>query len=572
MDRFEQLLADYTEGALDLREAGELVELIRSDPALQRRFLDLVRIESVLRSEHTPAHMQADLERRVAMCLVEPAHLESTAEQVLDRIARIPSGRAPAARRRRRPPRLRRPASVWPWWGTALAASILILLGLTFNGQIGRLVDRFEPAAAACVARLERVEGAGTVWSGSTGEPASAGRALVGSDRIVMGAGGRAVVRLSDGTSLALGTGADLTLEGQVTPAARRVVFVAAGTVAAEVVPQPAGREFTVRTPHARVQALGTAFAVSVLPGSSRIDVQRGEVLVTNLANRETARLAAGTYAVVGERTVVAARSAFERGARDGPGAGPEVLYTFEERQGPTIRDVSGVGRPLDLRIPEPGAVRWLPGGGLSVREPTLLASAVPAEKVTDACRASGEVTVEVWIRPANSVQGATRQDGPARIVTLSDGYQTRNITLGQWADRFHVRVRRTGTGLGGEPAPVTRPAARTRPMHVVFTRARSGAMKFFVDGTDVYEGTEADSQVHDDPPVSPGDLLDWSREFRLGLANEFGGQRAWLGEYYLVAIYSRALTADEVGRNYRLGWQHRLVRDRAGGRQASRL
>jgi hypothetical protein len=34
-------------------------------------------------------------------------------------------------------------------------------------------------------------------------------------------------------------------------------------------------------------------------------------------------------------------------------------------------------------------------------------------------------------------------------------------------------------------------------------------------------------------------------------LANEFGAERSWLGEYQLVAIYSRALSSAEVGRNY---------------------
>ena len=39
------------------------------------------------------------------------------------------------------------------------------------------------------------------------------------------------------------------------------------------------------------------------------------------------------------------------------------------------------------------------------------------------------------------------------------------------------------------------------------------------------------------------GKLSGWDRNFRLSLANELTGDRPWLGELDLVAIYDRALT-----------------------------
>ena len=47
--------------------------------------------------------------------------------------------------------------------------------------------------------------------------------------------------------------------------------------------------------------------------------------------------------------------------------------------------------------------------------------------KVTTACRASNEVTLEAWIEPAN-----VSQDGPARILSISASKTERNLTLGQ--------------------------------------------------------------------------------------------------------------------------------------------
>ena len=54
------------------------------------------------------------------------------------------------------------------------------------------------------------------------------------------------------------------------------------------------------------------------------------------------------------------------------------------------------------------------------------------------------------------------------------------------------------------------------------------------------------------------GTLSNWSDSFPLVLANEVTGERPWLGTFYLVAIYDRALTAKEVTRNFQAGARRR--------------
>jgi hypothetical protein len=51
-----------------------------------------------------------------------------------------------------------------------------------------------------------------------------------------------------------------------------------------------------------------------------------------------------------------------------------------------------------------------------------------------------------------------------------------------------------------------------------------------------------------------PGSFTSWGENYQLALADELIGSRAWLGEYHLVAIYSRALSAEEVSENFRVG------------------
>ena len=85
----------------------------------------------------------------------------------------------------------------------------------------------------------------------------------------------------------------------------------------------------------------------------------------------------------------------------------------------------------MDLQIENTKAVRRV-AGSLDVRGATLIRSEQPATKIIDAVRRTGEISVEAWIRPAN-----TNQDGPARIVTLSKSANERNFTLGQDGDKF---------------------------------------------------------------------------------------------------------------------------------------
>jgi len=139
------------------------------------------------------------------------------------------------------------------------------------------------------------------------------------------------------------------------------------------------------------------------------------------------------------------------RQARDGRPEGAVALYEFGEGAGDIVRDTSGHGEALDLRIADAGAAEWLPGGGLAVRQSTLIASEGPATKVIEAIRASGAFTLEAWVKPSN-----TTQAGPARIVTLSRDTGQRNFTLGQAAAAYEVRFRTTSTSPNGEPSVAT--------------------------------------------------------------------------------------------------------------------
>ena len=213
------------------------------------------------------------------------------------------------------------------------------------------------------------------------------------------------------------------------------------------------------------------------------------------------------------------------------------ALYDFREGAGATVHDVSGFGSPLDLSISKTSAVAWKAGGGLAINAPVTIASAGAATKIISALQATNALTVEAWVKPAN-----TTQNGPARIVTCS-------------ANPFVVQNFMLGTGhWGSSPTSVvdarlfnntlTTPAGslNTGLTHLVFTRESNGTVKVYIDG------------VLRRSSVVSGNLSTWNKSFPLALGNEPTGDRPWLGEFHLVAIYDRSLPVNDIVLNYNSG------------------
>ncbi len=213
------------------------------------------------------------------------------------------------------------------------------------------------------------------------------------------------------------------------------------------------------------------------------------------------------------------------------------ALYDFRLAKGSVVKDRSGVGQPLDLKIENPKNVRRSEGT-LEVRGKTLIRSDKPAAKIFNAVRRSGEITIEAWVRPANA-----KQDGPARMVTLSGGSSERNFTLGQEGDKVDVRLRTTKTSGNGIPS-LSSPSRSLaiKLTHVVYTRNRGGRARLFINGKPRAEKRMA------------GSMANWNGKYRLALANELSKDRPWLGTFHLVAIYSRDLSAGEVAQHFNAG------------------
>ncbi len=237
-----------------------------------------------------------------------------------------------------------------------------------------------------------------------------------------------------------------------------------------------------------------------------------------------------------------------------------ELLYRFEDEPAGSHRAVGSSAAGLELIVPD-GAPVGRPAGsstGLSLTGPTLVASTGAARRLVERLGGADALTLEAWVTPR---EVGLSEGAPARIVTLSADHEQRNLTLGQTAAGYYeVRLRNTGTEANGSVRGVLSSAmpggagGRVRAgglTHIVFTWSQAiGGASLYLDGVEVASRPMPGTLL-----AAPGSgELGWDASYRLAIGDEIVGQRAWLGDYHLVAVYRRALSPQEVLRNHLAG------------------
>lgn len=146
------------------------------------------------------------------------------------------------------------------------------------------------------IAPLCRIIGSGDVRRGNQIETIAGDSALFSGDVVTAAAGG-ATVHYEDHTTLTLADGSRLSLLASDERAGKRAELQA-GTLKADVAPQPHGRPLMIATPHAEVTVIGTAFTLACEEGRTRLGVEHGRVRLTRLLDDAAVEVAAGEFAV----------------------------------------------------------------------------------------------------------------------------------------------------------------------------------------------------------------------------------------------------------------------------------
>ncbi len=140
-------------------------------------------------------------------------------------------------------------------------------------------------------------------------------------------------------------------------------------------------------------------------------------------------------------------------------------------------------------------------------------------------------ISVEIWFRPEN-----LKQEGPARIFTISKDTSHRNFTLGQEADRLAVRIRTTKTGTNGLLDMLSPRDSLTREWsHCVFVFEAGRDSVLYLNGN-----VAAKKRID-------GNLSNWDPQFGIVIGDEMSGGRQWKGDLSRIAFFEGVLSREDV-------------------------
>ncbi|GAA0855401.1 LamG domain-containing protein [Aliiglaciecola litoralis] len=214
--------------------------------------------------------------------------------------------------------------------------------------------------------------------------------------------------------------------------------------------------------------------------------------------------------------------------------------WEFKTGTGTTAFDTSGVEPAMDLTLS--GDVDWIGGWGIQLVNGKAQSSTASSKKIHDLLTATGELSIEAWVVPAN-----VTQEGPARIISYSGGSQARNVMLGQTLYNYDYQLRTSNTDANGQPAlstPDGDEILQASLQHVVITYDPVNGRQLYVNG----ENTGLTDNVE------VGNFNEWNDTYAFVLGNEVSGDIPWAGSIRLVAVHNRALNAAQIAQNFEVG------------------
>jgi VanZ family protein len=151
------------------------------------------------------------------------------------------------------------------------------------------------------------------------------------------------------------------------------------------------------------------------------------------------------------------------------------ALCTFTEKRGEGRKDDAYCGLPVNLALLPTSHFRWLHGrNGIDTVKPSVLKNERSAEKLFDGIRGRKELTVEVWMAPANFERRGWR------TASLSRGLTASHIALG--ANETDTGTEGSDRVSGAHASKLRSGKTASEQYHLTVTY-KDGVRKLFVDG-----------------------------------------------------------------------------------------
>lgn len=418
--------------------------------------------------------------------------------------------------------------------GWTLAISFLGLL-LVAGGFLG--LEYTE--AARKIGRIEGVTGMAFIYRGDVGTVAANGMAVLPGDEIRVREDATVSFKFRDQSRMTLAANSRAVFlprkdrwPGIAANEVAKEVRVLAGRMESWIEPQPANRPMRILAPHFEAKVLGTRLIVTVDEAQSRLEVLAGQVEVESKHPGEPSlEIAAGhqLIATIGE-------------LRASPGDWPinPTGLAFLLSPLATVSRTANQGVQLLAEGPNqsPGVLRpradaQFEQGKMDFRGGAFLVDDSTTSELLKAFQETNEISVEFTFQTTNHLP-----TGPARWLSFSSDSEVGNMAFEQVGHRCMLRLLTTnddGAAIYHNVPLFEIPD--DQPHHVVLTYS-PGEVHCYLDGQQVEITTSIE-----------GTFAAWQPQHLL-FGDEWTGGRDWQGQLTGVALYARAIPAEEAARN----------------------
>jgi hypothetical protein len=218
------------------------------------------------------------------------------------------------------------------------------------------------------------------------------------------------------------------------------------------------------------------------------------------------------------------------------PGDHTGLIFLWENA-GAANEVLDKAGKPARMcRLVPQGTARFGRHFDLEPAGGAFLADGADAA-LLDACRESGELTIELVLTPGDPALSQSHERG--RVVTFSRGTHDRNFTLNQFGNELQIHMN-TRQRQGGASMVALDRLSAGQTAHVIVTY-RDSELVYYRNGREVARSD-----------AIRGDFSNW-RSASLAIGNERTGDREWAGNIEGIAIYSRFIPPGEAARKFQL-------------------
>jgi ferric-dicitrate binding protein FerR (iron transport regulator) len=406
------------------------------------------------------------------------------------------------------------------WVQGVLAVSLAAILAAVF------VVPRFLPRQPHAVARVKDVEGAVTATQDAQSTTLADAATLFAGQEIATPAGGSLEIEYEDRSVVKIAGDSVMTVDSEPTSGAKRI-SIERGQLWADVAPQTDGA-MQIVTPHAVATVLGTQFRLTVDADDTLLEVSEGEVRLDRIDQAES-------ITVADNESGLASDDVLDHRTVKWPEDTAALAFAFDpftRTEGLFRNPESGNLNPAEYEVVGSAAANRL--RGLVELSGGCLRELEGGRDIVTLSQSSSQFSLELVFTPAPN-----QPNSPARIVSLEGEAGSPNFVLSQAGNQLLFEF----LSDGGDQRPLAVPLPASRPLHVTLS-CQDGAMVAYVAGKAVAQRAD-----------QLGSLATWTHG-PLVIGADGRGHSAWHGTIEALAIYHRAVAADEAARNvhhYRL-------------------